>query len=95
MNYLPQEQTIPYSKIWETTTVEFDAKGRPYFNTETETVYLTEFDNYFIHQFSDKIQPSNNTESDGLRKIAAFRDLYIQTLLDARHDYSPDSEQCP
>jgi hypothetical protein len=95
MNYHPAEATIPYSKTWPTSKVNFDAGGRPYLNTETETVYLTEFDDYFIHQLSDRIQASTATPGDGLCIITAFRNLYIQTLLDCRHDYSPDAEQCP
>lgn len=96
MTFEPAEATIPYSKTWATTAVQFDEVGKLVFATETETVYLTEFDDYFIHMLNDHLPTINMyPDGDGLDRLREFRELYIQILLDAKHEYVKDSYSPP
>lgn len=89
------EPTTKVSRTW-TTSFKYTPEGKPTFNTETETVELTNFDEYFIHYLSDYLPTINiSPDGDGLDRLQQFRELYVQTLLEAKHEYVKDCYSPP
>jgi len=66
----------------------FDSQGHTLITTETKTVELTEFDDFFIHMLNDYLPTiTMNPDGDGLDRLQEFRKLYIETLLEAQREY--------
>lgn len=87
--------TDKYTRSWYT-FVGFNSQGRPQLNTETHTVEISNFDEYFIHYLSDYLPTiTMNPDGDGLDRLQEFKELYIQTLLEAKREYVKDSYVCP
>lgn len=73
----------------------YSQTGAPIFDTENQTVELSEFDEYFLHYLSDYLPTlTMNADGDGLDRVCEFRQLFIQVLLEAKHEYNGRYE-CP
>lgn len=95
MIFEPPEYKFPHTKIWYT-FAGFNQAGWPTTTKETQTVALGEFDEYFIHRLSDHLPTIDmNPEGDGLDRLRQFKELYIETLLEARHEYVKNSYTPP
>jgi hypothetical protein len=82
------------TRTWNT-FAGYSQTGEPLFNSETQTVELTEFDEYFIHYLSDYLPTlTMNADGDGLDRIREFKELFVQVLLEAKHEYNGRYE-CP
>lgn len=82
------EPTSNYSRTWPNGEMQFDSTGKLCFETETKTVKLTEFDDFFIHMLNDYLPTINMyPDGDGLDRLREFRQLYIETLLEAQREY--------
>lgn len=87
--------TKDYQKSWNT-FVGFDFLGQPQFQTETQHLLISRFDEYFIHYLSDYLPTLTiNPEGDGLDRYKEFKDLYIQCRLDAQHEYEKNQVIAP
>lgn len=87
--------TEKHSRSWDT-FVGYSPQGRPQFNTETQHLELSNFDEYFIHYLSDQLPSLTiDPDSDGIARLSEFKEMYIQTLLSAKHEYVKDSYTPP
>lgn len=88
MTFEPFEPTSKYSKTWANGNMQFSKAGKLCFETETKTIELTEFDEFFIHMLNDYLPTiTMNPDGDGLDRLQEFRQLYIETLLEAEREY--------
>lgn len=78
------------TKFW------FDESGNPH-TTFNETNYeLDDFSNYFIHYLADHLSTLTiDPKSDNLQLLNEFRELYVQCMLDAKHEYVENSYTPP
>jgi hypothetical protein len=84
-----------YTKSWDTFN-GFDSQGQALFETETQTLELNNFEEYFIHYLNDYLPTIDmNPDGDGLDRLQQFKDLYIQCRLDAQREYIKDHYSPP
>ncbi len=89
------QNTHNHQKTWDTFT-GYDFLGNPQFQTETQHVLISNFDEYFIHYLSDHLPSlTMNPDGDGLDRLQEFKELYIQCRLDAQHEYETDRYTSP
>lgn len=96
MTFEPHELKTKYSKTWNT-FAGFNLEGWPVTKvTDAQTIELSNFDEYFIHRLSDHLPTLDmEPEGDGIARMNQFKELYIQTLLEARHEYIKDCYSPP
>lgn len=87
--------TEKHSRNWHT-FVGFDPQGQPQFTKETQQLELSNFDEYFIHYLSDELPSLTiDPDDDGISRLKQFKEMYIQTLLQAKREYVKDAYTPP
>ena len=84
-----------YTKEW-VTKFWFNKEGMPKTTIETEEYVLDNFTEHFIHYLSDHLPTiTMNPDGDGLDRLHEFKELYVECMLNAKHEYVENSYQCP
>jgi hypothetical protein len=89
------QNTRDYTKTWNT-FAGYDFCGNPIFQTETQHLLISHFDEYFIEYLSDQLATLQiNPNDDGLERYEQFKELYIQCRLDCQHEYENNASVSP
>lgn len=83
-------QKVYTNKRWQ------DADNRPKAEVVIEKYWMDNFTEYFIHRLSDHLPTIKlHKDGDGLDRLQAFRDLYVDCMLDSQREYVKDSYSPP
>lgn len=87
------QNTRDYTKTWDT-FCGYDFLGNPIFQTETQHVLISKFDEFFLDCLSTQLTQIN-PDCDCLERYQQFKELYIQCRLDCQHEYEKNVSVSP